>query len=123
MTCWGFGGEERSYEEQSRGTLSKALSPVYRLPSGCTCLTEEVSFTPNTFHSGPRLDEVSKGAVTSESAGEVLTLSQVIRHAPCDINGEYDCLVDLSGGHVLNQPNDVRDRSRNLVDTCTIITA
>lgn len=78
---------------------------------------------PDTFHGGSRLGKVSKVAVTSESPREVLTLGQVVRHAPCDINGEDNCLIDLSGGHLLNQLNDVRNRSRNLVDTCGIIMA
>ena len=77
---------------------------------------------PDIFHSGSRLDKVSKVAGTSKSSREVLTLGQVVRHTPCDINGEDDCLIGLSGGHLLNQLNNVRNRSRNLVDTCTIIT-
>ena len=78
---------------------------------------------PDAFHSGPRLRKVSKVAVTSKSPREVLTLGQVIRHAPCDINREDDGLIDLSGGHLLDQLNDVRDRGRNLADTCAVITA
>lgn len=78
---------------------------------------------PDAFHSGPRLRKVSKVAVTSKSPREVLTLGKVVRHAPCDINREDDCLIDLSGGHLLDQLNDVRDRGRNLADTCAVITA
>ena len=78
---------------------------------------------PDAFHSGSRLDEVSKVTGTSESPGEVLTLGQVVCHAPCDINGEGDCLINLSGGHLLNQLNDVRNGSRNLMDTWAFITA
>lgn len=66
---------------------------------------------PDAFHSGSRLGKVSKVVVTSESPREVLTLGQVVCHAPRDIYGEDDCLIDLSGGHLLSQLNDVRDRS------------
>ena len=117
-------GWASSYKEQTRGGgFTKTLSPVDGFPAGCACLTEDVSFVPDAFHSGSRLEKVPKVVLTSESPREVLTLGQVICHAPRDINGEDDCLVNLSGRQLLNQLNHVRDRGRNLVDTCAIMTA
>jgi hypothetical protein len=60
----------------------------------------EVSFMADTFHSGSRLDKASETAMTSKGY-----------------------LIDLSGGHLLNQLNEINDQSRNLVDTCAIIMA
>lgn len=40
--------------------------------------------------------------MTSEPPGEVLTLNQVVRHAPRDIYREGDGLIHLPGGQLLN---------------------
>lgn len=72
---------------------------------------------PDVFHGGSRLEKVPEVIVTSEPPGKVLTLGQVVRHAPSDVDREDDALIDFPGGHLLNQLNDVRDRGRNLVDT------
>ena len=57
---------------------------------------------PDAFHSGSRLEKVAEVALTSEPSGEVLTLNQVVRHAPRDIYGEDDGLIHISGGELLN---------------------
>lgn len=108
----------RSYEEQARGIITKALSPIDGFPTGCTSLAEDVSLMPDAFHSRSRLVKVSKIVMTSEPPGEVLALGQVVRHAPGDINREDDALIGFPGGQLLNQLDNVRDRGRNLVNTC-----
>jgi len=92
----------RSYEEQTRGTFTEALSPIDGFPAERTRLAEDVSFTPDAFHSGSRLEKVPEAVLTSQSTREVLTLNQVVRHAPRDINREDDGLINLCGGHLLN---------------------
>ena len=57
---------------------------------------------PDAFHSGSRLEKVSEVILTSEPPGEVLTLNQIVRHAPRDIYGEDDGLIHLSGRQLLN---------------------
>jgi hypothetical protein len=57
-------GCRRSDEEQACGTFTKTLPPVDGFPTWCARLAEDVSFTPDTFHSGSRLDKVPEVAVT-----------------------------------------------------------
>jgi hypothetical protein len=72
---------------------------------------------PDAVHSGSRLAKVPKVVVTSEAPREILTLTQVVCHAPRDIDWKDEGLIDLPAVQLLDQLNDVRDRSRNLVDT------
>ena len=65
----------RSHEEQARGTITKALSPVDCFPTGSASLAEDVPLVPDVFHSGSRLEEVPKVTVTPEPPAEVLTLN------------------------------------------------
>lgn len=71
---------------------------------------------PDAFHSRSRLVEVPEVVVASEPPGEVLTLGQVICHAPGDVNRENEGLIDFAGGQLLNQLDDVCDRGRDLVN-------
>lgn len=91
------GIRRRSYEEQTRGTVTKTLSPVDGFPTGRARLAEYVSFVPDTFHSGSRLDKVPEIALAPEPPREVLTLGRTVSHAPCDVNWEDDGLIHLSG--------------------------
>jgi hypothetical protein len=108
----------RSYKEKARGIIAKARSPVDGFPTGCTSLAEDVPLMPDAFHSGSRLMKVPEVVMTPQPPGEVLTLGHVVRHAPRDINRENDALVEFPGGKLLNQLNNVRDRGRNLMNTC-----
>jgi len=78
---------------------------------------------PDAFHSGSRLEKIPEVVVASEPSGEELTLDQAVRHAPRDIDRKGDGLIHVSGGQLLNEVNDVRDRGRNLVDTWAVVTA
>lgn len=57
---------------------------------------------PDAFHSGSCLEEVPEVVLTSEPPREVLSLDQVVGHAPRDINREDDGLIDVSSGQLLN---------------------
>lgn len=73
---------------------------------------------PDALHSRSCLEKVRDVVLTLESSREILVLNQVVRHAPCDINGEDDRPIELPSGQLLNQLNDVRDQGRNVVNAC-----